>query len=341
MNPPTPAAPPAPIANESARIQTLRGTACLLLVAFHVVGNPGVDGLRVAGDSPYRMFVDLLAHLRMPLFTFLSGFVYAYRGISPGDGWIFATRKFQRLAIPLLVVSTVFYCVQVLVPGTNAAASWEGMWRIYVFPYAHFWFLQAIILIFALVAFLDHNGLIKSFNGFVGVLGVVLLMHFALRPSLNVFSLQQALYLAPFFFLGLGANRFKRQLWNTPTKFACGVGFAVTFTLYVIACFQEPADLPKRTTLWATALSLSGCLSLMYWIPDVQWLARIGGFSFTIYLYHVFFTAGTRMALNLLGDFNTHTHFVIGLFAGLAGPIVLEVVLRNYLLARRVLLGQA
>jgi uncharacterized membrane protein len=69
---------------ESARVQTLRGLACLLLVAFHTVGSTAASGLHVPDDSRYREFTNLFVHLRMPLFTFLSGLVYAYRPLRSG-----------------------------------------------------------------------------------------------------------------------------------------------------------------------------------------------------------------------------------------------------------------
>src|SRR5690348_13562586 len=69
---------------ESARVQTLRGVACLLLVAFHAIGSASTSILHVPDDSPYRRFTNLFVHVRMPLFTFLSGLVYAYRPIRAG-----------------------------------------------------------------------------------------------------------------------------------------------------------------------------------------------------------------------------------------------------------------
>ena len=36
---------------ESARLQTMRGMACILLVAFHVIGGNGSAGLHVSDDS--------------------------------------------------------------------------------------------------------------------------------------------------------------------------------------------------------------------------------------------------------------------------------------------------
>jgi surface polysaccharide O-acyltransferase-like enzyme len=215
------------------------------------------------------------------------------------------------------------------------------MWRIYLFPYAHFWFLQAILLLFAAVSFLDHRRLMDSLGKYMLVLTLVLTAHFAVRSSSEVFSLKQALYLAPFFFVGIGANRFKERLSTSPAKLLCAAIFALTMALYVIACLKGDPDLPERATFWATTLSISGCLTLLYWVPRVKWLGWVGGFSFTVYLYHVFFTAGTRLTLNMIGDFSVHVHFAVGLLAGITGPILVELLLRRNALARRTMLGQS
>src|SRR3954467_4199218 len=94
---------------ESARVQTLRGVACLLLVAFHAIGSSSASGLHVPDSSVYREFTNLFVHIRMPLFTFLSGLVYAYRPVRAGYELDFSAKKLRRLGVPLIVASTTLY----------------------------------------------------------------------------------------------------------------------------------------------------------------------------------------------------------------------------------------
>ena len=68
-------------------------------------------------------------------------------------------------------------------------------------------------------------------------------------------------------------------------------------------------------------------------------LAAFGLFSFTIYLYHVFGTAGAREILTQLGVRNIWTLFMASVVAGLAGPVVLHVVAAQFRLTRRLVLG--
>lgn len=326
---------------ESTRIQTLRGVACILLVAYHVVGDGVTRGLGVADASAYRTFSNIFIHLRMPLFTFLSGFVYAYRPVTGAAGGLFARKKLQRLLIPLVVVSTLYFVVQQLAPGTNTKQAWGDMWRIYFFPYNHFWFLQAIILIFAATLALELKGWLRRFDQYLAVLAIVLLIHFTADVSPNFFSVRQAFYLAPFFFAGLGANRFHAQLWDGRLKVALATLFAITFVLHVLAVLHLYGAPFQQSTPLATALSMGGIFTLMYWMPGNKPLAWLGGFSFTIYLYHVFFTAGARIALHKLGVHDLDAHFLAGCVIGVMCPVGLELLVRRSRIARRLLLGQS
>jgi glucan biosynthesis protein C len=326
---------------ESDRVQTLRGVACILLVAYHVIGDGLSRGLGVDDTSPYRIFSNIFLHLRMPLFTFLSGFVYAYRPVLAGSSSTFARKKLQRLLIPLLVVSTIYFIVQQLVPDTNTKQPWDTIWRIYVFPYNHFWFLQAIILIFSATLVLEMRGWLRSFGSYLAVLCVVLAIHFTARMEHNVFSIQQATYLAPFFLAGLGANRFHARFWDRRLQFTMLATFLITFSIHALGCLHVYGVPLEQRTLLATALSLSGILTLMYWTPSNAVLGWLGGFSFTIYLYHVFFTAGARIVLNRLGVHDLNLHVLLGCALGVIGPVLFELGMRRSGLARRLLLGQS
>jgi fucose 4-O-acetylase-like acetyltransferase len=328
-------------ATESARVQTLRGLACLLLVAFHVVGNDSGSGLRVDPDSPYRAFANSLVHLRMPLFTFLSGFVYAYRPTGPAGAAQFARRKLWRLFVPLVVVSTIYFVVQALAPGVNKRPAWDDMWLIYFTSYEHFWFLQAILVIFALVALLERASALATLGRWAAVFVAAVAVYQSGLVHTDVFSLERASYLLPFFLAGLAANRWSGAFRAPWLRVACAVTFAVTMSLHVAASVGAYGEIADRRTLFATALALGGLLTLLHSIPRSRSLAWIGAFSFTIYLYHVFFTAGARVALHSVGMDALFPNFVAGLLAGVAGPIVVELALRRSKPLRRVFLGQS
>lgn len=71
------------------------------------------DGLKVADDSIWRFSYYVLQYIRMPLFAVIPGFVYAYKSVSRfASNSKFIARKINRLLIPLVVVTTLFYLLQ-------------------------------------------------------------------------------------------------------------------------------------------------------------------------------------------------------------------------------------
>jgi glucan biosynthesis protein C len=330
------------LATESLRVQTLRGVACLLLVTFHVIGFHAASGLRVDAHSIYRQFANLFIHLRMPLFTFLSGFVYAYRPTSRAYAGTFAGKKLRRLLLPLLCVSTLYFLLTLVVPDSTGKLPLQQMWRIYLFPYVHFWFLQAIILVFALVVALESLQLLANIRRYAIVLAIAMALHLYMprqNDATSLFSAAQAIYLAPFFLLGLGANRFRAVLLQPVciwVSFACFLG-AMTIHSIAVAAHGQVAE---PGTVLGLVIGVSGTLTLIYIIPHCRPLELLGAYSFTIYLFHPFFVAAARSLLKLAQVTSTEIGFVFGVAAGLLGPPVLERALRGMPLPRQILLGQ-
>lgn len=330
------------LSDESLRVETLRGLACLLLVAFHVIGSHATSGLRVEAHSIYRQFAHLFVHLRMPLFTFLSGFVYAYRPATLASAGSFAGRKLRRLLLPLLCVSTLYFLLTLVIPDSTVRLPLQQIWRIYLFPYAHFWFLQAIILVFAAVVVLEALQLLANLRRYAVVLAIAIALHLCARQqsaATCLFSGVHATYLAPFFLLGLGANRFRHVLLQPVciwVSFACFLG-AMTVHSITIAAHGQIAE---QGTLLGLIIGVSGTLTLIHIFPHFRPLELLGAYSFTIYLFHPFFVAASRSILKFAQVTSTELGFVLGMAAGVLGPPVLERALRGMPLPRRLLLGQ-
>lgn len=318
------------------RVQTLRGMACLLLVAFHVVVDNSTQGIDLQPGSIYQDLAQIFSHLRMPLFTFLSGYVYAYRPARRSSEHLFIQKKLRRLLLPFITVTTLFYIFQHL---TGTVWSGQTIKSIYLLPYAHLWFLQALMLIFVAVFCLEKLRAMQTFPRFAAAMSGALLVHFFVNISPNWFSITQACYLLPFFIVGLGANRFRNEVEQPFAQAAIISLFVLTMTMHIFSVFGYGSVAEQRTLL-ATTLSLTGSLTLIYRMPGATWLRRIGAFSFAIYLFHVFFTASTRLALEAAGAVDPLLYFCVGLGGGVAGPVLVEKLLHRHHLARRMLLGQ-
>lgn len=321
---------------ESARVQTLRGLACLLLVAFHTVGSTAASGLHVPVDSRYREFTNLFVHVRMPLFTFLSGLVYAYRPLRSGQALGFFGRKVRRLGVPLLVAATVLYGLHFAMDHQVPPLS--RMWSIYVFPYWHLWFVQALLLVFAALVVLESLGALSTLRGFLVVFALSLLLYlYGPFARQNVLGLQNATYLLPFFLWGVAAHRYRSLLQTRAALIATVLCFIVTqgFHSYIVLTRAlAPIDAVADRSAWTLLIGMSASLCALQLLPRVRLLEGIGGSSYPIYLYHPLFAAAVVSGIGAALTLPTGLLFAGACAAGIAGPMLME------LAARRIPLGQ-
>ena len=317
--------------DESARVQTLRGLACLLLVAFHAVGASAASGLHVRDDSWYREFTNLFVHIRMPLFTFLSGLVYAYRPLRSGQALRFFGRKVRRLGVPFVVASTVLYALHLAMHHQVPPPS--RMWNIYVFPYWHMWFVQALLPVFAALVVLESLGALSTFRRFMMVFTLSLVLYlYGPFEGQSVLVLRNASYLLPFFLWGLGVHRYRHQLQTSRALIASVVCFIVSqgFHSYIVLTRTlPPIDSVAIRSTWSLLIGMSAGLCALQLLPRVRWMEQIGGFSYPIYLYHPLFVATVITGAGALLTVPTGLLFVVAGAAGIAGPMVMRLVARR------------
>jgi peptidoglycan/LPS O-acetylase OafA/YrhL len=311
---------------ESARVQTLRGLACLLLVTFHTVGSTAASGLHVPDDSGYREFTNLFVHVRMPLFTFLSGLVYAYRPLRSGQALRFFGKKVRRLGVPLLVASTVLYGLHFAMDHRVPPLS--RLWSIYVFPYWHLWFVQALLLVFAALAVLESLGALSTFRRFMMVFAVSLVLYlYGPVERQNVLGLHNATYLLPFFLWGLGAHRYRGLLQTRRALIVTVVCFIVTqgFHSYIVLTNAlAPIDPAANRSAWNLLIGMSASLCALQLLPRVRLMERIGGSSYPIYLYHPIFAAAVISGVGAFLTLPTSLLFGGAVAAGIVGPMVMR-----------------
>lgn len=320
-------------------IHSLRGLALIFMVAGHVIGATADRGMNVSDESGWRLFYVLLEDIRMPLFTLLSGAVYAHRPVMPGRYGGLVKGKARRLLVPMITVGVLFFFVQLVTPGTNSKPEIGNLWRIFFFGYEHLWFAQAIFLIFLVVGALGLAGLLDSFGKWAAVTGVscVLFLLVDAPTAAGVFSSAGAAQLLPFFLLGYGVTTYRQRIITPGTTAVLAAGLAVMLTLKVFAVPMGAA--PHGLSL---ALGVTGTMTLIALKDRLCWrpLAWLGQFSFAVYLLHVFGAAGTRLILGRLGIEGDALVFVLCLTVGIAAPVAFELICGRFALISWGLLGQ-
>jgi surface polysaccharide O-acyltransferase-like enzyme len=310
-------------------VQALRGFACLLLVLYHVVGNDPTRGLQI-GDGPLRTLINALAAVRMPLFALLAG---AMQARYPHWGRALMGDKFLRLIIPMLTVGSLFAVVQSLVPGTNTQVTdWH---LLHLLPVAHYWFLEALFLLFGVMALLQRFKMLDTVPRFALVFGASVVAYLA-HPGTPWLAISGMFYLMPYFLSGFALEHFKVCQPNVkrlaPVLFVMGA--------IIMLVWANPMAEPDR---FGWAMLATGLLSsAAFWLRPVRaaWLARIGDFSYTIFLFHVFFTSASRIVLNHLGVHATAVHVVVGVAAGLIGSIAIHALVMRFITLKALVWGQ-
>lgn len=290
------------------KIDTLRGLACIFLVAYHVIGNNPSNGLHIESGF-LREINDLLETVRMPLFTFLSGMVYAYRPLS-GNWSKFLKGKARRLLIPMLVVGTLFAIIQALVPGTNNKI--DNWWLLHIYPVQHFWFVEALFWVFILIIPLELNRLLNS--RLVTVLIIAAFLALAVgQPYTKLLAFKGFIYLTPFFLFGMSIVRFKISPLSILPSLLGFVG--------IMAAIYFLTDGVYGRSLLGCVIGMFSCYLLLGIRLKIHWLAKIGIYSYSIYIFHVFFTAASRIIVTKIVELPVEVNFLIGITVGILGPI--------------------
>jgi fucose 4-O-acetylase-like acetyltransferase len=312
------------------QIDTLRGVACLLLVFFHVVGDSPAAGLKLAEEHWLHRINGVIAYLRMPLFAFIAGYVYAYRPFQ-GQTSAFVKSKAQRLLLPVITVGTVFALVQASIPGTNnQMGPW---WMLHINPVGHFWFLESLFIVFMVVILFEQTKVLTTPSQVMLAWSSSALL-FALWDAPAQFGLGGAVYLMPFFLGGLASKRFEYDREQFMKIAVVGLALAAIYA----ALLHGEAAQPDLATV---VLGLSASFLLLQSRIDNRFFACIGAFSFAVYLLHVFFTAGSRIVLTRLGVDDTYLLLAAGMVAGVTGPIIAALLIKRVGVLNFLLLGHS
>jgi glucans biosynthesis protein C len=327
----------------SERIQSARGLACILLVSFHVIGNEPTTGLHVAQDSGLNFFAHLFSYIRMPLFSFLSGFVYAYRPVHKSQGRSLAVSKLRRLMVPMITAVTATFVLELFHGRHNedVMAAIRGLPLLYIYPYKHFWFLQALFAVFLVLIALETTDALATVPRYLAVLAVAI-TGFVLVPDLEhcFFSLTNATFILPFFLLGLGVNRYRRVFFSD----AMGV---ITLLVLVVGMGTEgyrmsldPTHEVFRRAPVALAIGMSAAICIARWLPNSKPLRFIGYSSFCIYLYHAMFLNDVRHLSHGLHISTSWVLFPLQVAVGLAVPVVIDRLAHRNRYAQLLILGE-
>ena len=158
----------------------------------------------------------------------------------------------------------------------------------------------------------------------------------------NLFSFKGALGQLPYFFAGVGACRFAREFR--------GAGCLVRLSLWVaaflgVALIQVVWFASAEVAAVAHELYVLTVIATLFLLLEMRvhnrFFVWLGGYAYSIYLFHGFGTAGGRILLKMLGVKAVAVVFPVVTAVALALPVVVDRVAGRYKAARVLLLGKA
>lgn len=310
-----------PVEPESKRrlpsnLDTVRGLACVLVVAMHVVGAAPDEGLKIPAGSAWHRVMDALDLIRLPLFTALAGFLYGAMPATRNGFFAYMKRKAGQLLIPLLFATLAFWVLRQITYGHNE----RSLFWAYVYGYQHLWYIDALLLIFAFASFVDTR-IHPSWKIWAGIVAAVVLFAWTV-PDIPIMHVRSALSLLPFFIFGLLLYRVPDLLESR----ALLVGSVIAL-ISIIALQQAAPEIFRAINPTGVLMWLCGMASVIVALrlfPRLPAIESIAAYTFTIYLWHPAANGAVRNFLWGLGVNSTGLLFVIGLASGILVPILMH-----------------
>lgn len=313
----------------------------------------------------YEVFRQWIYGFHMPLFLFISGYVYWLYGRRPFADretarvtyLVYAKGKFLRLFVPYIIFSVLSITMKLVAQGNAYVES-----PVTVMAYLRmFWQPEAGYLywyVWSLLTFLLLVPLLKSRNSRLGALLVAICLHyfyvarwsygyFSFCPALpQVLAIDQSCRMLIWFMLGVViAERLVILCQGEPSlsRFFTNrmlLAVLLLFILVTLASAVDPAyDEGSLPALFLPYCGIAGVLSLAYLLSKLKAvtaaLLPVGEAAFFIYLSHTIFMGLTKSLLFKFVPDLLDRHFELSVLIVVSIGLLLPMLIR-YLLLRYV-----
>ncbi|MCF0199009.1 MAG: acyltransferase family protein [Bacteroidaceae bacterium] len=296
----------------------------ILLVVFGHSFHEYPDGTNGTNWLVYR----LMFNVRMPLFTFVSGYLMCYTARTSVGPLHFVRGKARRLLLPFLVLSLLTFAPRVLLSAwadDGVAFSTEALLRSLLFeddlvvPY--FWFLQMSFVLLSANYFLYYflrtrpRVLVAALLALVGLFGV---LPFVDVDYPSFFSLREVVRLGAYFELGvlysLATPKIDRCLRLDHSA------ALLLFGAVWLALFLTTEDTYGEKLASVLGIGMAIALAKLLERRGITVLDHLIGTNYMIFLLSWYFNVATQQVLHQFTDFPWWVYSFLSFTLGIYGP---------------------
>jgi len=319
-------------------LETIRTLAVILIVSYHMLNDRELTTVKIY----YDYFSLIFQNIRLPIFTVISGYLFGHATITKENYTSFIIGKFRRIYVPMCSVAfTEYICINAHAIAKDPSQL-RSLWRIFVLPYEHYWFIQSMFLIFIIVGFIEAFLVLKNVN-YVFVLAVISLITFFMNPTssfeLDILSIGGATYILPYFLLGYMLSKYLNIFEFTKTKILIYFLFITgLFFINLVWLDLIHLDVSKRSII-GLVLGITSCAFILSIKFKCTLLATIGKHVFAIYLFQSFGASIGRRIGRLLLPFSPHLYFLVAVLVTVVFGCVASYILSKNKVTAFIFLG--
>lgn len=187
----------------------MRVAAMLMVVMYHSLCFYGIWPDSSFTVVSYMGWAKFLNSVDMPIFFFLSGYLYAYK-LSDTDYVrpLFLYKKFKRLMCPYL-----FWGILIVLLFPN-----RYKFTTMAVGISHLWFLMALMMIFVIMTALRHFWMNQPVVYKVGIIiSLIIVQPYIVNYCSPILALPQALSFLPIFLIGTLCSKYKYKSLPPPS----------------------------------------------------------------------------------------------------------------------------
>lgn len=296
-------------------IDCAKAIGIILVVYGHALRDL-VDARLIDNTSGLQASDYVIYTFHMPLFFFLSGLT-AGRSVAKG-AVPFLKGKLRTIVYPYFLWSLLLGGTMVtLTAVTNHDKSVSRLLEILWNPISPFWFLYALFWVHVVYLLLHRIG--PGWFALAAILTFAAVAFVWPAPPEIVFQTTRGLL-----HYSIGAMLAGRLLEGRRPGTAALVGMAGLFATAVLACLalniRSALALPAAAAGIALTIGLGQRLA-----AHARWLVLLGAASMSVYVLHIFATAGTRVVMaHALGAHHGAILLVLCTLAGLVFPLAVH-----------------